>query len=91
MKMVLNTRYGGFSLSKKAMELLGTTDEYEYDDDRTNAKLVDVVETLGDEANGHFAHLRVVDIPDDITDYRITQYDGLETVLYVLDGKIYEE
>ena len=31
---------------------------------------------------------KVVDIPDESTDYLITDYDGIETLYYVLDGKI---
>ena len=88
MKMVINSCYGGFSISEKAMEMLDSTSPYEYGL-RTDPQLIEVVETLGKEANGMCANLEVVDIPDEITDYVINEYDGYETVYYVLDGKIY--
>lgn len=84
MKIVVNKCYGGFSLSKKAYKLLGLEwDGYGYkysaEDKRTDEKLIKCVETLGEEANGRFARLRVVEIPDDI-EWEIYDYDGIETI-----------
>ena len=91
MQMVINCCFGGFSLSEKAMEMLGADNEYAYCEEsrRSNPKLVEVVETLGEEANGEHAYLEVIDIPDESTDYLIKEYDGYETVYYVLNGKIH--
>ena len=89
-KLVANYCYGGFSLSEEANKLLGV-DYYDDEGDlesRSNPALVSVVESLGDKANGHCAKLRVVTIPTEATDVLITEYDGYETVYYVLDGKI---
>lgn len=47
--------------------------------DRDDPVLVEVVEELGDEANGCCAELKVVDIPDDM-DYVVDEYDGIETL-----------
>ena len=47
---------------------------------RTHPKLIAVVEELGAEANGTFADLRIVNIPDDAIDIYIDEYDGIETV-----------
>lgn len=47
--------------------------------DRTDPLLVQVVEELGRRANGSFASLEVVEIPDDIRWY-INEYDGQETI-----------
>ena len=47
--------------------------------DRTDADLIAVVEELGKEANGSFASLEVVDIPDDVN-WEIDDYDGIETI-----------
>tara|TARA_R100001132_G_C3270855_1_gene92961 strand:- start:343 stop:816 length:474 start_codon:yes stop_codon:yes gene_type:complete len=44
---------------------------------RGNKALVEVVERLGEKANGAFASLEVVKIPADI-EYNITEYDGYE-------------
>jgi len=41
--------------------------------------LVDVVETLGAEADGQYAELAVVEIPDGIS-YEIAEYDGIEHI-----------
>ena len=46
---------------------------------RNDPDLVAVVESLGAEANGKFASLEVVEIPDGI-DWRIEEYDGSESV-----------
>jgi hypothetical protein len=38
--------------------------------------------------NNHIGDLVVVEIPDNATDWNIEEYDGLETVIYVLNGRI---
>lgn len=48
-------------------------------ENRANSLLVECVETLGKEANGIFADLVVVDIPDNI-EWSISDYDGIESV-----------
>jgi hypothetical protein len=81
-KIVVNKCYGGFSLSKAACIELGIEwDGYGYflGDDRSNTRLVEVVEKLGDKANGRHASLRVVEIPDDI-EWHIEDHDGMEHV-----------
>ena len=47
---------------------------------RTHPRLVDVVERLGHRANGRFADLGIVEIPDDAINPRIDEYDGNESV-----------
>lgn len=89
MKIVINKCFGGFGLSEKAREILGIDNSFdEYQIDRNDPKLIEVVETLGDEANGRCARLRVVNIPDDATDWELDEYDGAEEVLFVVNGKI---
>lgn len=46
---------------------------------RENSLLVRVVEELGDVANGTFAKLKVVEIPDGVN-YDIDEYDGIESI-----------
>ncbi len=46
---------------------------------RDDAKLVQVVEELGSEANGHCAELKIVTIPDDV-EWAISQLNGVEQV-----------
>lgn len=47
--------------------------------ERNDPCLVEVVEKLGEKANGRFAELIVVEIPDGI-EWEITEYDGWESV-----------
>lgn len=46
---------------------------------RDDPALVQVVEELGDKANGCYAELAVVEIPDDAK-WQIEEYDGLEHI-----------
>lgn len=78
MKVVINRCYGGFGLSEKAMKFLGVGNEWP-DIARNDPKLVECVEKLGVEANGTYAELKVVEIPDDVN-WEIGEYDGLEWV-----------
>lgn len=85
MKIVLNKDYGGFSVPDE-LEAIGV-DEYS-DDVRTDSRLIEWVEA---HPNVEFncACLEVVTVPDDITDYEISEYDGWETLIYVRGGKIF--
>jgi hypothetical protein len=47
--------------------------------ERHDPKLIQVVEELGDKANGAHARLSIVTIPDG-TDYEIDEYDGNEHI-----------
>jgi hypothetical protein len=82
MKVVINRRFGGYRLSRKAYtELNLEWDGYgfAYADDRSNPKLVEAVEKLGEAASGDWAKLEVVEIPYGIA-WEIDDYDGMETV-----------
>lgn len=48
-------------------------------DNRHDPLLTQVVEELGDAANGSFAKLKVIEIPDGI-EYIIDEYDGNESI-----------
>jgi len=47
--------------------------------DRDDEALIQVVEELGEEANGPHASLEVVEVPDSV-DWYIDEYDGKETI-----------
>lgn len=48
--------------------------------DRTHPILVKCIETLGKEANGSHADLKIIEIPDDVKGWHIEEYDGIESV-----------
>lgn len=87
-KVVINTCYGGFSLSPQAVEAYLKRTSLSEDEGthfhcggipRDDPDLVAVVEDLGVEASGTFARLKVVDVPDDVA-WFIMDYDGVEYV-----------
>jgi hypothetical protein len=83
-KIVYNRCYGGFGLSKAAweryVELGGQAESsFDLDRNRTDPILVQVVEELGEDANGMCADLVIDDLPAG-TKYRIEEYDGLEHI-----------
>jgi hypothetical protein len=49
---------------------------------RNDPVLVEVVEQLGVNANGKYASLKVVNIPDSVA-YEISEYDGMEHIAEV--------
>jgi hypothetical protein len=82
MKIVINKCFGGYGLSKEAYKKLGIKWDgfgYKFIDDRSNPRLVKVVEQLGNKASGALAELKVVEIPDDIS-WEIDDYDGIESI-----------
>lgn len=66
-------------LGEKVEKLPNETHWYYGNLDRDDADLIAVVEELGDEANGRFAELEVVEIPNNVK-WEIDDYDGIETI-----------
>ena len=87
MKIVINRKFGGFSVSKEIAKELGFVDEWTMN--RTDERLIEAVIKDPERASGEFAKLEVVNIPDGATDWEITEYDGMESVIYVMNGKLY--
>jgi len=90
-KIVYNTCYGGFSLSEQAIkryvELGGELEKHDSSGrriDRADERLVNVIEELGKAANGKYANLAIAYVPKG-TQYRIDEYDGMESVLTIAD------
>jgi hypothetical protein len=94
MKVIINACFGGFALSKRAVQLYHQyaaavepagerlPQLYPGATDRSDPMLVRVVEELGADANGQFASLRVLEIPDDV-EWTIEDHDGFEHVAEV--------
>ena len=88
-KVVINGCYGGFGISEavatrlrsEGHEHLVESSSYgpQYLGERDHPAPVAAVEALGAEANGEFAKLRVVEIPDDAA-WHIEEYDGIEHI-----------
>lgn len=79
--------YGGFNLSTEAraryIELAGLDENqpfYASTLDRTDPILVQVVEELGERADGRFSDLFIRELAEG-TLYRIDEYDGWERVV----------
>jgi hypothetical protein len=87
MKIIINTCYGGFSFNETAIQRYGIQT---YDDDtatRTRADLIEAIEH-GEDLSAPYAKLDVVEIPDEATDFAIEEYDGMENIVYVVNGKL---
>ena len=87
MKIVINECYGGYGLSDWALKELGI--EYSDEINRTQPDLISLVENFPEEVSGDFADLSVVEIPDETTDWEISEYDGFESITYVVNGKLF--
>lgn len=89
MLIVLNKCWGGFSLSAQAAEVLGLDSGYS-DISPTDPALIALIQEHGSEwVSGRFAHLCIVEIPDEATDWEKNEYDGMESITYVVGGKLY--
>lgn len=82
MKIVINKNYGGFGYGCKGnCEAIA----YMFEDERTAPELIEMVETFPELCGD----LRIVEIPDAATDWEIDEYDGWESIIYVVNGKIH--
>jgi len=85
-KILVNLNFGGFELKDEYfVDFMKRTQGL--DDIREDEKLIALVEQgfdIGDERSD----IGIAEIPDNATDYVIEEYNGKETVLYVVNGKI---
>jgi len=87
MKIVINTCYGGFHLSKTAQTLYREIKEISQDvnvdrdcgEDRSDPDLVYVVATLGKDSWGKWSELKIIEIPDGVQ-YTIIDGEGKESI-----------
>jgi hypothetical protein len=84
-KVVINRCFGGFGLSKAALDEYKSRKDirdenfWYYDIPRDCPVLVSMFEEQGTAINGNYADLKIVEIPDDVSWY-IAEYDGMEHV-----------
>lgn len=85
-KLVINSCHGGFGLSEEAEKqyrqykmIEKDADWYHWDIPRDDPYLVQIVEKMGSDADGAFAKLKIINVPDDV-EWQIDEYDGLEWV-----------
>lgn len=91
MKIVINRCYGGFAIPEQYLEQLNLRSEYSHIE-RTDPRLISLIEEHGgtlEKIKHGPARLTIVEIPDEATDYEICDYDGFETIICVLDGKLH--
>ena len=84
MKIVLNREYGGFCLpdeyaARKNIDVFEHSFEV-----RTDPELIEYL-----AACPYRTDLKVVEFPDEATDFDVLEYDGFDSLIYVLNGKIY--
>lgn len=86
MKVVVNRCFGGFSLPDTFCKKYNCS---RYDNiDRTDPRLIRFVEKNPDQARFNCANLKIVEIPDYATDWQISEHDGMEHIITVINGKI---
>lgn len=88
MKVLYNTRYGGFSFSKEFVEEFNKRHPdrkpslTKWNADRTDPDIIALFEEMGSEwSSGRCAILAIEEIPDDV-EYDIHEYDGQEDVTW---------
>ena len=83
MLIVINKAYGGFDVPEEFSDFC---EEFHYtpdEDVRTDPALIRIVSHGCSNPD-----LRVVEIPDEATDWEVNEYDGFETITYVVNGKL---
>lgn len=85
MMYVINAAFGGFSVPEEVASELGCGRyAFGYDGDiRANEVLIAWVREHRDETD-----LALVEIPEEATDWEMDEYDGFESIIAVVDGRI---
>ena len=86
MKVVINDCFGGFAINSEIAKQFFNGKQYEIK--RTDPTLISLIES-GIDCNDSYSELKVVEIPENATDWRVIEYDGAEYIIYVVDGKMH--
>lgn len=82
--VIINRSFGGFHVPEAVQTKLGY-DRYPRDEweARTNKKFIDWV-----LANKSETALRVAEIPAEATDFELLEYDGMESIIMSVGGRL---
>lgn len=83
MKFALNKAWGGFKLSNEFCTLYPEFRPYSYIE-RDDPRLIEFMEKRG----GKMGDVVLVELDGVPTDYVLNDYDGKESIIYVVDGKL---
>lgn len=91
MKILVNKSYGGYGFTEDFRNRFNLARfDQEKIKNRTRSDIIEAVEDdLTGSFNGEYADIVVVVIPEEATDWLLSDYDGVETIYYVVDGKIH--
>ena len=85
-KILVSVDFGGFEVRANLFkDFMARTQGLT--DIREDEELIALVEQ-GKDIGAKYSVIGLAEIPDNATDYEIIEYDGKESVLYVVDGKI---
>lgn len=94
MKIAINRCFGGFILPDHIYaQLIEKVPEFKkldfYEKElRASPVLISLIENEGKIIEDQITKIVIVSIPDEATDWEITEYDGYESVTYVVNGKL---
>jgi len=91
MTIIINTCYGGYSIPDEFLTSIGIDlEDYDAIDaiERTDERFIKWLRDRGGVFEGDFSELRVVEIPDEATDWEMDEYDGMESITCVVGGKL---
>lgn len=83
MLIVINKAYGGFETPKEFDDFCEKFNYTPDEDISTDSALIAMVSRGCSNPD-----LAVVEIPDEATDWELNEYDGWETITYVVNGKL---
>lgn len=103
MKVVYNPTFGRFEWPQEIIDIFHIGAFSCSKENRTNPKIIAALEKilkpfLEKEKSAIFyrswdtpgdPELRILEIPDDCSDWMIDEYDGAETIYFVKEGKLY--
>ena len=87
MKYIINNNFGGFELPAEFCNKYGFYSRIYGNTEAIRTDLF-LINYLEEHKKTYKGPLVVVDIPDDATDWELEEYDGLESIIAVVDGKI---